>query len=190
MSLPWVFKTTLETIPSENSYLSVPDDKLLEWSARLGRKRKPRVGLVWSGSTTHKNDHNRSLAFKSLAPILTLPLEFHCLQKEIREEDAELFCRHPGIKTYRDELKDFTDTGALIEQMDLVVSVDTSVAHLTGALGKRVWILLPHIPDYRWLLDREDTPWYPSAKLYRQDESRAWDNLIERIRTDLSSMSF
>ena len=188
LSLPWVFKTEVETIPSERSYLSIPEPKKTEWSRRLGPKKKPRVGLVWSGGTVHKNDVNRSVRLEEILPLLHPSIEWHSLQKDYRSRDLELLNRHSEIHQHQDHLNDFTDTGALIEEMDLVISVDTSVAHLAGALGKPLWMLLSYVPDSRWLLDRDDTPWYPSATLYRQDESREWPSVIDRVGRDLGAL--
>lgn len=182
MSLPMVFHTTLDTVPTPIPYLFAPQAK----AQSLGQSTRPRVGLVWSGSTTHKNDHRRSLALAALAPLLALPFEFHCLQQEVRAADAELLASLPAIALHQSELKDFSDTAALIAQMDLVISVDTSVAHLAGAMGKDLWLLLPYVPDYRWLLDRTDTPWYPQARLWRQPAVADWDSVIAEMTQALS----
>jgi tetratricopeptide (TPR) repeat protein len=188
MSLPLAFGTTLENMPPSKPYLFAESERAKIWSQRLGSQVKPRVGLVWSGSTIHKNDHNRSMPLKELLPVLSLPLEFHCLQKEIRSDDLACLEALPMIHTYDDGIKDFADTAALISLMDLVISVDTSVAHLSGAMGKPVWILLANAPDWRWFLDREDSPWYPSARLFRQDQSGSWSGVISRVRESLANM--
>jgi len=185
-SLPLAFKTELNNIPSSKAYLYVLPQKREEWAQRLGAKGKSRVGLVWSGNTAHKNDHNRSLMLKQLLPHLPDGCDYVSLQKEVREVDKEVL-EFSGVKHYEDELKDFTDTAALCESMDLVISVDTSVAHMAAAMGKTTWVLLPFAPDWRWLLDREDSPWYESIKLYRQDESREWLSVLKRVHQDLSS---
>jgi hypothetical protein len=139
MSLPLVFKTTLENIPSDMPYLYAEKNKISLWGERLGPKIKPIVGLVWSGSKEHKNDHNRSLLFKQLKLICDLPFEFHCLQKEIREIDLEALGKEGNIKKHQNELIDFSDTAALINHLDLVVSVDTSVAHLAAHFIKQLF---------------------------------------------------
>lgn len=185
MSLPFAFKTTLETIPVEVPYLYADSDKQKEWRQRLGNKTKSRVGLVWSGSIEHKNDHNRSISFQALSSLFNLSIEFHCLQKEIRADDEAVIALNGKITIHKDYLVDFSDTAALIEEMDLVISVDTSVAHLAGALGKEVWILLPYAPDFRWMLEREDSSWYPTAKLFRQPAIGDWDSVINRIIKEL-----
>ena len=185
LSLPYVFKTTVDTIPSVVPYLSADKQKVSEWDSRLGVKTHKRIGLVWSGSAGHKNDHNRSIPLEVFDDLLKLPVEWHSLQKEYRTEDKNFLDSHPEVKQHQDKLGDFTDTAALIECMDLVISVDTSVAHLAGALGKTTWILLPFFPDYRWMLEREDCPWYPTAKLLRQDDEREWKKVILELSKKL-----
>ncbi len=181
MSLPLVFKTMPDTIPAEESYLSVNPGKAVIWQQRLGEKRLPRIGLVWSGSAEHSDDQNRSMALELLKTLFDLPFEFHCLQKEVREGDLNVLQNHKSLYAYQDLLEDFSDTAALIAEMDLVISVDTAVAHLAGALGKLTWILLPYIPDFRWFLDRTDSPWYPSVRLFRQDATCDWQTVITEI---------
>lgn len=185
MSLPLAMGTTLENVPAEVPYLFADPVRTKIWQQRLGQATLPRVGLVWSGSTLHKNDHKRSMGLKELLPLLALPLEFHCLQKEIRPEDEWCLPALPMIHRHDAALNDFADTAALVSEMDLVISVDTSVAHVAGAMGKPTWILLPNAPDWRWLLDRQDSPWYPTARLFRQDTSGAWSTVIESVRESL-----
>lgn len=185
MSLPHAFKTIVATIPADIPYLFSEESKAKRWQDKLGPITKPRIGLVWSGSTTHKNDHNRSLLLKQLTPLFDLPFEFHSLQKEIRPNDLEALNTLKQVHQHQDALSDFTDTAALIENMDLVISVDTSVAHLAGAMGKEVFILLPFAPDYRWMLDRSDSPWYPTASLFRQPEIDDWYSVIDKVRLAL-----
>ncbi len=185
LSLPLAFKTDLGSIPVPGNYLVANPGKIKEWSAKLGPKIKTRVGLAWSGSPTHKNDSNRSISLSSLVEHLPSGFQYVCLQKEIREADRKTLEAHPEILQYAEDLKDFTDTAALCELVDVVVSVDTVVVHLAGALGKPVWVLLPFNPDWRWLLDREDSPWYSSAKLYRQTSTGDWEGVFQRVKTDL-----
>jgi hypothetical protein len=184
LSLPLAFKTDLTTIPSHKPYLIASTQKCEEWARRLGVKGKPRVGLAWSGSTGNKNDHNRSLTLQQLLPHLPVGCEYVSLQKEVREVDKPVL-EGGDIRHYGEELKDFTDTASLCELMDLVISVDTSVAHLAGALGKSTWLLLPYAPGWRWLLDTDASPWYGSLKLYRQSEDRSWGPVLERVSKDL-----
>jgi hypothetical protein len=181
MSLPYAFKTTVETVPSSDCYVSADPAKVALWQEKLGATSATRVGLVWSGSATHKNDHNRSIALTDLLPLLDTPCEWHSLQKEYREGDLAVLEGVPQLHQHQDDLIDFSDTAALIECLDLVITVDTSVAHLAGALGKPVWILVPALHDFRWLLDRTDTPWYPSAQLFRQSEAGEWEPTILRV---------
>lgn len=185
MSLPHAFKTQLESIPANTPYLYANEQKASEWQKVLGEKTLPRVGLVWSGSKKHKNDHHRSLALETLTPLFSLPVEFHALQNEIRPADMSVLTDLDGLITHQTSLNDFSDTAALIENMDLVITVDTSVAHLAGAMGKECWILLPHSPDFRWLLDRNDSPWYPTVTLFRQEESNQWQGVIDAISVRL-----
>jgi predicted O-linked N-acetylglucosamine transferase (SPINDLY family) len=185
LSLPLAFGTRLETIPSTTPYLQIPVQALKAWQERLGPKTRPRIGLVWSGNAAHKNDKNRSIDLRSLLPLLDIEATFVSLQKDVRTADAAVLKEHGDILQFGDALKDFSDTAALISHMDLVISVDTSVAHLAGALGKPVWVLLTYIPDWRWLLDRDDSPWYPTARLFRQDDTRTWDSVIEQVHAAL-----
>jgi len=187
MSLPLAFKTTLKTIPAVVPYLYADTDKQRIFAQGSGNKTLPRIGLVWSGSTKHKNDSVRSIPLKQLAPLLMLPFEFHSLQKEIKPEELKTLAKFSGLHPHQHELHDFSDTAALIQEMDIVISVDTSVAHLAGALGKPVWILLQFVPDHRWLLDRTDSPWYPTATLFRQSVINDWDNVMLNVVNKLRS---
>jgi hypothetical protein len=181
-SLPFAFATTLETIPSKTPYLpAAPRARVQFFEGRLGRHDKLRVGLVWAGNPKHKNDSNRSIALRTLAPMLDLDATFVSLQKDVRTEDKSWLAEHHVIDL-ADDLADFMDTAALVSCLDLVVSVDTSVAHLAGALGVPTWIVLPHIPDYRWLLDRDNSPWYPTVKLFRQGADRDYAPVVDRVR--------
>ncbi len=185
MSLPFVFRTTPETIPARTPYLFADPAEVARRRAALGPRERVRVGLVWSGSTTHLNDLNRSLRLATLGPLLDLPVEWHSLQKEVRADDAAVLARDGRIRSHGDEIRDFSDTAALAECMDLVISVDTSVAHLAGAIGRPLWILLPHVPDYRWMLERADSPWYPTARLFRQPALGDWASVVDALRTSL-----
>jgi ADP-heptose:LPS heptosyltransferase len=131
------------------------------------------------------------MAIAALVPMLRLPgLEFHALQKEIPPSDQDWLAAHALVTDHSAGLEDFADTAALIAQMDLVISIDTSVAHLAGALGKPVWIMLPFSPDWRWLRDREDSPWYPTARLFRQTRRGDWDDVVRRVLEALSVERF
>jgi tetratricopeptide (TPR) repeat protein len=184
-SLPLAFNTRLDTIPAETAYLPSPrKERVQAWDARLGPHDRPRVGLVWSGSRTHPNDHNRSTTLQALSGILDVDAVFVSLQKDVREDDKPELGRSKIID-WTTELTDFADTAALVKCLDLVITVDTSVAHLAGALGCPTWILLPWTPDYRWLLHRDDSPWYPSVRLFRQDGMRDYAPVLDRVRAEL-----
>ena len=185
VSLPLAFKTTVETIPATLPYLYVDKAKKQQLNKRLGKQVMTRIGLVWTGGPDHKKDCDRSLLLKQFSSLLTLPFEFHSLQKDIREVDAQTIIDFPHMYQHQDELQDFSDTAALVDAMDIIISVDTSVAHLAGAMGKKLLLLLPYLPDFRWMLDREDSPWYPSAKLYRQEKINDWDTALEKLKADL-----
>jgi tetratricopeptide (TPR) repeat protein len=190
MSLPLALKTTVETIPKGVPYLFVDSDKQKIWQGRLGEKTKKRIGFVCSGSATHNDDSKRSILLKFMRPLLNLPFEFHLLQKEISAEDVSVLTEFPQVNIHHENLHDFADTAALVNEMDLVISVDTSVAHLAGALGKSVWILIPWVPDFRWLLDRTDSPWYPTVTLFRQPELGNWKRVIEDVCQRLKINSY
>ncbi len=181
ISLPLAFKTTLATVPASVPYLSADPVKVAAWAEKLGPKKTPRIGLAWSGRAEHSNDHNRSVALKTLEPLLKLPFEFHSLQKEMRETDAAWLQQSGLIGDHRDALGDFSDTAALVANLDLVITVDSSAAHLSGALGKPIWVLIPFAPDHRWLLGRDDNPWYPQAVLFRQTVLGDWESVVSRL---------
>lgn len=189
MSLPLAFKTTVETIPNKIPYFFSDQFKKNYWERKLAYAGNSlKVGLVWSGSKDHKKDHDRSLRLEQLALILDLPVTFYSLQKEVREQDKITLSKLNHIQQYHEELNDFSDTAAMVDCLDLVISVDTSVAHLAGAMGKNVWILISYLPDYRWMLDREDTPWYPTARLFRQANVGDWDSAILNVRKTLEEL--
>lgn len=185
MSLPLAFRTDSETIPAVTPYLSADPARVEAWRTYLGPTAKPRIGIAWSGRPAFRNDYNRSLRLNGLLPLLTDFADFISLQKELRDHDREILATHPQIRNVGETLNDYDDTAALLECLDLVISVDTSVAHLAGALGKPTWVLLPYYPDWRWLLDREDSPWYPGTRLFRQPRPGDWDSVIARVATEL-----
>ena len=189
MSLPLAFKTDIDSIPANIPYLAADPGRRSHWGERLGNKVRPRIGLVWSGTPRHSNDRNRSVALRSLAPLLRLNFEYHSLQKEVRAEDKSVLAEFTDILCHENELRDFADTAALVAEMDLIISVDTSVAHLAGALGKTVWILLPYAPDYRWMTERSDSPWYPTARLFRQGGVGDWNRVIEAVCAELRQLT-
>ena len=186
-SLPLAFGTRVETIPSRVPYLSVEEARQREWNERLGPPTKTRIGVAWAGNPAQRNDHNRSMAFRHLAPLFAMDFEFHCLQKDLRPGDRDALARLPGMRRWDEHLRDFADTAALANALDLVISVDTSIAHLAGALGRPTWILLTWMADYRYFLDRDDSPWYPTARLFRQARPGDWDEVIGRVRAALAA---
>jgi tetratricopeptide (TPR) repeat protein len=180
LTLPLAFGTTLRTLPAfPRGYLRAPAEDAARWAARLPSGRR-RIGLVWSGSATHGNDANRSIALVRLAALIQPEDSWISLQKEVRQSDQATL-RSSGLIDLSAELGDFADTAALISALDLVIAVDTSVAHLAAALGKPVWLMVPFAPDFRWLLGREDSPWYPGMRLFRQDRAGDWDGVVARI---------
>jgi tetratricopeptide (TPR) repeat protein len=187
MSLPLALRTDLGSIPADIPYLRVPDERLSQWSERLPPRQGFRVGVVWSGNPTHKDDHNRSIAFTRLAPLFDVPgVQLVSLQKELREADAQALASEPRMHDSGRHFDDFADTAAATALVDLVIAVDTSVAHLAGALGKPVWVLLPFCPDWRWLTERDDSPWYPTARLFRQSRIGDWDSVIAQVTGELT----
>ena len=186
MSLPLAFGTRLDTVPVLASYLPpVARARVEAWEDRLGPHERLRVGIVWSGNPEHGNDHYRSLPLRALTPILDVGATFVSLQKDPRPADKATLHERSDIIDLTAHLSDFEETAALISCLDLVITVDTSVAHLSGALGRPTWILLPYVPDYRWLLDRDDSPWYPTVRLFRQTESRDYTTVLDRVRAEL-----
>lgn len=186
LSLPLAFHTDMATIPRAPAYLQSPAHAVRDWEQRLGPRSAPRVGIVWSGNPQHAIDYNRSMPLELFVRCLPEGWECFSLQKEVRAEDRAALQAQSRIRHFGDALTDFSDTAALCSLMDVVVSVDTSVAHLSAALGRPTWILLPFVPDWRWLLDREDSPWYPTVKLYRQPADTDWPSVLAQVASDLS----
>jgi len=183
LSLPLALKNTLATIPARVPYLRSDPTKVAAWRKRLGERQRPRLGLVWSGNPRQGNDHNRSFRLASWIEHLPRELDYCCLQKEIRPEDERTLAANPWIA--RHELSTLADTAALCECLDLVITVCTSVSHLSGALGKPTWVMLAYNADWRWLIDRSDSPWYPTVTLYRQQSIGDWNSLFTRVAGDL-----
>ncbi len=191
MSLPLAFRTTPDSIPADLPYLHADADRVDSWRRRLGEKTRPRVGLAWSGTVRKEIDSSparkRGIPLQVLAPLLALPVEFHSLQKQLQPDELAALAGFPQIHLHHEALEDFSDTAALVAAMDLVISIDTSVAHLAGALGKATWILLPFAPDYRWTVEGAGTPWYPGARLFRQTVSGDWSCVIREVAAGLQS---
>lgn len=184
--LPLAFGTTPETVPAAKPYLVAPDDSAGKWRQKLAALRRPLIGIAWSGSAAYGKDRTRSISLEELGPLLAAPgAGFVSLQKEVSPEDRAAL-ETLGIPNTGPEQEDFCDAAGLIAQLDLVISVDTAVAHLAGAMGKRVWLLLSSSPDWRWMREREDTPWYPSTRLFRQRQrASGWNETVARLVNEL-----
>ena len=189
LSLPLAFKTRMDSIPVSARYISCNPDKVRDWQVTLGERKKFRIGLTWSGNAAQKSDHKRSIALHEFVKMLPAGFEYVSLQKDVRDQDRKALALRPDILQLGESLNDFSDTAAICELMDLVVTVCTSTAHVAAAIGKPVWILLSSNPCWRWLLERTDSPWYPSVTLYRQDRPGDWESVFARVRADLSEIS-
>jgi Glycosyltransferase family 9 (heptosyltransferase) len=187
MSLPLAFKTDLNSIPvAKTPYLRPDPADVEKWRERLAGDKKRRIGLVWAGDPRHKRDGTRSIVLCNLAPLAEIKnTTFYSLQKG----DGAKHLPPPGLALtdFTSELIDFADTTAFIANLDLVIAVDTSVAHLAAAIGKPVWLLLPYSPDWRWLLDRADSPWYPTMRLFRQKTYGDWTDVIRNVTDALKA---
>lgn len=187
-SLPYACRTRLETIPAEVPYLKEEPETARKWRDKLsGRGLK--VGLVWAGNPTHPNDRTRSIRLQQLAPLAKGGVEFHSLQKGPPAEQAGLPPVGMRLIDHCRELDNYVDTAALISQLDLVIAVDTSVAHLSGALGRPTWVLIPFVADCRWLIGRSDSPWYPTMRLFRQHARERWDGAVEHMARELGYLA-
>jgi tetratricopeptide (TPR) repeat protein len=190
MSLPLAFGTTLDTMPAMPGYLRADVSQVAAWSRTLPLRTRPRIGLAWSGSGANTLDHKRSMALRELEPMLSFPADWYVVQKGVRDADGETLATLPQVVDLGDALGDFASTAALMEQLDLIVTVDTSLAHLAGALGRPVWILLPYVADWRWLRDRNDSPWYPGARLFRQPARGDWASVVMQVRDALAARTW
>ncbi|WP_377806236.1 tetratricopeptide repeat-containing glycosyltransferase family protein (plasmid) [Azospirillum sp. A29] len=186
MSLPALFGTRLETVPSRVPYLKAEPELVARWGERLAGLDGLKVGIVWAGSPTHGNDKNRSIGLAPFARLAAIPgVRLVSIQKGPTEGQA---ANPPGgfpLLNLSPDIKHFADTAAIMAGLDLVVCVDTSVAHLAGALGVPVWVLVPFAPDWRWMLDRDDSPWYPTMRLFRQSRPQSWDDAVDRLERAL-----
>ncbi|NBQ76674.1 MAG: hypothetical protein EBU14_15225, partial [Acetobacteraceae bacterium] len=185
MSLPRAFGTTLENIPAAPAWLADTARRDV-WRARLGTASKPRIGLAWRGSAGHGNDRNRSLGLRDIQPIIQDQAQWIGIQKGMPDADRQALASVAGLRVFDEEITDFEDTAALIAEMDLIISVDTSLVHLAGSMGRECWVMLPFNPDWRWLLDREDSPWYPTLRLFRQKRLGDWATVLQEIRAALT----
>jgi len=182
LSLPLAFGTDAESIPAHIPYLTVNPERFADWGSRLSGIDAPHVGVVWSGNPAHRNDRHRSIPLEVLSTLFEVEdVDFISLQRDVRETDQKILSGLHNVTAWSGELRDFVDTAALVAALDLVITVDTAVAHLAGALGKPVWLLLPYVPDWRWLLERTDSPWYPSMRLFRQPRRGDWPAVIAEV---------
>lgn len=187
MSLPHYFGTTLETIPCPTAYLQAEPNYIAKFQQKLP-PCKPKIGVVWAGSNQHDRNASRSLSFEQFSRLFAIEAEFHCLQIDVSESDRKGADSFKNLHFWDHEINDFSDTAGLISQMDLVISVDTSVAHLAAAMGKPTWIFITHHPDFRWLLQRSDSPWYENVQLFRQESSLNWETTLNRVVQQLSTL--
>jgi hypothetical protein len=187
LSLPRAFATDLSSIPARVPYLAARPDQVQKAAMWLASAGKPRIGAVWSGNPAHFNDRNRSMPISILSPVLTSAAPgWVSLQKEMHRGEAEIL-RTAGAVDLSGKLTDFEDTAGVLAQLDLLISVDTSVAHLAGAMGMPTWVLLPYAPDWRWMLGRGDSPWYPTVRIFRQSEPGNWDSVMTRVADALAN---
>ncbi len=187
--LPIALDITEATIPPPAT-LSVGAELKARWAARLAPRRgRLRVGLACSGNPRHGNDRNRSMPLATLLQGIPDEVDLVCLQALVRTTDQATLDARPDLQSFAGRLTDFADTAALVQHMDLVVTVDTSIAHLAATLGTPTWILLSYMPDPRWMLDRDDSPWYPAARLFRQDDDWRWEPVLQRVREALVALA-
>jgi Tfp pilus assembly protein PilF len=187
LTLPLVFKTTVETIPAAVPYLRADKEQSRQWSNQLPPNvSRPLIGLVWAGRPENKNDRNRSMRLQDFAPLAAIKnarfvnLQLGPAAEQIRQPP-------PGLELldFAGDLRDFADTAAMVANLDLVIAVDTAVAHLAGALAKPIWVLVPTMPDWRWMLGREDSPWYPTMRIFRQKTRGDWIDVVDRVKQEL-----
>jgi hypothetical protein len=193
MSLPLVQGTALETIPADVPYLKADPDLVRAWAAAVTTDRRLKVGLSWQGNRDHPRDRERSVALERLRPLLEMrEIAWYSLQKE--DDPALLAGVPPEVAPIRPRLpsgqsiEDFADTAAIIANLDLVVSVDSAAAHLAGALARPVWTLLPFAPEWRWMLNRNDSPWYPTMRLFRQPSLGDWGGVVRAVQEALTAL--
>jgi ADP-heptose:LPS heptosyltransferase len=185
MSLPHVLNVTLENLPANTPYIVAPEKNLSVWRSKIDTQKTCRVGIVWGGNPSHTNNHLRSIPMSAIRVLFEQNAEFIVLQKEATEEERAIIQQYPNVQFLGDQIDGFGDTAALVELVDLVITVDTSVAHLAGAMGKNTWVLVSHHPDWRWLLQRADSPWYPSVRLFRQQYGDAWSVAVGQVAEQL-----
>jgi tetratricopeptide (TPR) repeat protein len=187
LSLPMVFKTNLHSIPAPEKMIFSDKLQVERWAKLLGDHRKPRVGIAWAGNILHADDYKRSMSIKTFSHILCDEVDWISLHKDIPEKDKTDLAAIRRIADFFDQQHDFGDLAAICEAVDLVISVDTSIAHLAATIGKPVWLLLAHNADWRWMNDRADSVWYPGVTLYRQDGHGDWSSLLQKVKVDLQA---
>ena len=188
MSLPLAFASTPRSVPCRMSYLGVPQAHTEKWRTLLGARHmpaRPRIGFAWAGGQRHLNNSTRDMPLTALLPLLEIEAEWFSLQKQVTEADSATLHQYPQIARWEQHLADFSDTAALVSELDLIISVDTSVAHLAGALGKPVWLLLRKAGEWRWQLDGMRSVWYPQHRLYRQSSHGDWSAAVQQVKADL-----
>jgi hypothetical protein len=189
-SLPLSCKTEIASIPAGVPYLRPSEPHLARWRPRVEALASPRIAIAWSGRASHPNDRRRSMALTELSSMLsTLDFRFISVQRELRDSDAVELAANPHLVHVGDDLADFSDTAAVLAMCDVVVCVDTSIAHVAGALGRPIFLLVPFQPDWRWLLGRDDSPWYPTMRLFRQTAIGDWAGVVGRVRAALTTWS-
>jgi hypothetical protein len=188
MSLPMVMGLTLAELPGAIPYLAPDPARLAHWRERLRELPRPLVALVWAGRPEHHNDANRSLPLAALAPLALPGVSFIAVQKGPRAAEAKSPPPGMALTSLSDEIRDFEDTAAILSIADLLISIDSAPVHLAGAMGRAVWVLLPFVPDWRWLLERRDTPWYPSVQLFRQTARGDWSEPLHSAATALAEL--
>lgn len=181
MSFPNVLG--VDVIPYTSGYLKTEQSYLQKWQEKLPLA-KLKIGIVWRGSAVNSKDKIRSIPLELFSKLFSINADFHCLQKEINDDEKALLAKFPNVYDWHNEIENFFDTSAIAEQMNLIISVDTAVAHLATAMGKPTWILINYTPDFRWLLNREDSIWYDSVRLFRQNLDYDWATVIDRVLSE------
>lgn len=189
MSLMLAFRTTPDTVPAQVPYLTADPARLMEWKSRLGIKKTPRIGLAWGGRRYAPINYPRDIPLAALRPLFSLDVDFVSLQKDIAESDLNTLDRLANLRRFDENLRDFADTAALIEALDLVITVDTAIAHLAGALGKPVWLMNRYAACWRWLQEGSDSAWYPTLRQFRQPPVGNWTPVVTQVRDALETFT-
>ena len=185
MSLPLAFKTTTQTIPNRIPYLFTDRNTQQKWSKIFGEKKKIRIGLAWRGNPNHKNDLKRSFALEDVIDVLSDKFDWVSLQNNLKENEIQILNNNKFFLEYRDKINDFLDLAAICELVDKIITVDTSVLHLSGSLGKKTKLILPYYPDFRWMNDDFKSSWYPEVRIYKHDVDSSWKKILLKIQDDL-----